>query len=158
MIIIGIDPGYDRLGFAVIKKEPRQKEELLTSGCLSSDKNTDFAQRLLCLGIELEKIFITYNPDLLVIENLFITKNQKTAMKVAEVRGLILYLAAKNNTAVKQMTPPEIKLAVAGYGNADKTQVTNMAKLLIKIPTKPKFDDEFDAIVIALAGLPYLKQ
>ncbi len=153
MIILGIDPGYDRLGFAVISKNLGTKEVLLESGCLTSEKKDDFADRLHTLGQKLENIFSHHRPNLLVIESLFVTKNQKTAMRVAEVRGLILFLAGKYGTKVKEMSPPAIKLAVTGYGKADKNQVTTMAKLLINIPVAPKYDDEFDAIVIALAGL-----
>ncbi len=153
MIILGIDPGYDRLGFAVIEKKPNTKELLLESGCLTSDKKEVFSTRLAKIGLDLEKIFKKYKIDRLVIENLFITKNQKTAMRVAETRGMILYLAGKVGSEVVELTPPQIKLAITGYGAADKNQVTKMAKLLISIPPTVKLDDEFDAIVIALAGL-----
>jgi len=157
MIILGIDPGYDRLGFAVIEKTTGQKERLLESGCLSSEKTDTFAARLATLGLALEKIFQKYPLDRLVIENLFITKNQKTAMRVAEVRGLVLYLAGKKNIQVVELSPPQIKLAVTGYGSADKAQVTAMAKLLIALPPTIKYDDEFDAIVIALAGFTKIR-
>ncbi|MEK7136452.1 MAG: crossover junction endodeoxyribonuclease RuvC [Patescibacteria group bacterium] len=153
MTILGIDPGYDRLGYALVQKEVGTKEELLESGCLSSPKNETFPNRLAILGQAIEKIFDKYKIDCLAIENLFITKNQKTAMRVAEVRGMILFLAGKKSILVAEFTPPQIKLAVTGYGLANKDQITAMAKLLIKIPESIKYDDEFDAIVIAMAGL-----
>jgi crossover junction endodeoxyribonuclease RuvC len=158
MIILGLDPGYDRLGYAVVKKDPGAKEKLLESGCLTSDKKKAFADRLAELGAGLILIWEKYQIDRLAVENLFITKNQKTAMKVAEVRGMILYLAGARGVPVAEFTPPELKLAVTGYGGADKQQVTAMAKLLIDIPPTVKLDDEFDAIVIALAGFTKFKQ
>lgn len=157
MLILGIDPGYDRLGLAVIEKLPHQKEILKESFCITSSKADDFSRRLAVLGEAVLSLLNRLPIDGIAIENLFITKNQKTAMRVAEVRGMILFLAGSRKIPVIEFTPPAIKLAVTGFGQADKKQVTSMAQKLIIIPSgKKRLDDEFDAIVIALAGIAHL--
>jgi len=153
MKILGIDPGYDRLGLAIVEKLPRQKETLLYSVCLTTDKKEEFHQRLTSLGLEVEQILTKWTIDKVAIENLFIATNQKTAMRVAEVRGMLLYLAGRKNIPILELTPLQIKKNITGYGSAPKDQVMTMAKLLIDIPPRVKLDDEFDAIVIALSGL-----
>ncbi len=153
MIILGIDPGYDRLGLAIIEKKPKTKETLLYSSCLTSKKTDTFNLRLKELGLKFEQILATYKIDLVNIESIFIANNKKTAMKVAEVKGMLCFLSVKAGIDVIEMTPLEIKLAITGYGNASKDQITKMAQMLIDIPDQVKLDDEFDAIVIALAGI-----
>ena len=153
MLILGIDPGYDRLGLAIIEKKPKTKETLLYSTCLTSKKTDTFNLRLKELGLKFEQILTTYKIDLVNIESIFIANNKKTAMKVAEVKGMLCFLSAKAGIDVIEMTPLEIKLAITGYGNASKDQITKMAQMLINIPDQVKLDDEFDAIVIALAGI-----
>ena len=156
MLILGIDPGYDRLGLAVIQKLPHQKETLLESCCVTSAKQDEFSRRLATLGEPIISILNRLPIDGIAIENLFVTKNQKTATRVAEVRGMILYLAGRKKIPVIEFTPPAIKLAVTGFGRADKKQVTAMAQKLLDIPPETKrLDDEFDAMVIALAGLAH---
>ncbi len=152
MRVIGIDPGYHRLGVAVLEKNGRT-ETLLWSDCLTTSNKLVLNLRLLKLGQEFEKIVKKWQPDGLVIERLYFSSNQKTAMAVAETRGMIQYLSAQAGLAVKELTPQEIKMAITGYGRADKKQVMEMVKRLIKIKTKPTHDDEWDAIAIALTGL-----
>jgi len=149
---MGIDPGYDRLGVALIKKEGG-KEELLFSDCFTSNSKQKLGERLLKIGTELEKLIKKYKPDTAVTEKLYFTVNQKTAMAVAEARGMISYLCAKNNIPLFEYTPPEIKMTVTGYGNANKKQISEMVPKLIKITKKIKYDDEFDAIAIALTHI-----
>lgn len=149
MIILGIDPGFGRMGCAVLKKE-KGKEKLIYSDCLVSDKKLPHEKRLLLLGVKLEKIIKKYRPDIIAIEKLFLFKNQKTIMGVAEARGAVLYLAASKNIPVKEFTPLEIKMALTGYGRAEKIQVQNMVKAILKLEKRPKFDDEMDAIACAI--------
>ncbi len=146
-IILGIDPGYDRLGVAIISTNPLT---LLYSDCLTSNSKNIFAKRLADLGTELETIINQHQPTDIVLEKLFFSKNQKTASQVAEVRGMILYLAGKNNLTVTEYAPSEIKLTITGFGSADKQQVTAMVPKLIKVTKMPKYDDEYDAIAVAL--------
>lgn len=150
MIIIGIDPGYDRLGIAVIEKKHTGKEVVLYSDCFQTSAKQDIYSRFLAIGEEVERIFDTFKPQALSIENLFISKNQKTAMRVSEVRGIIIYEAKKRNIPVSEYTPMEIKMAVTGDGTSDKERMIKMVSLLVKMPTKKIIDDEYDAIAAAL--------
>lgn len=149
MRIIAIDPGYERMGVAVIEKD-KQKENLVFSECFKTSAKINHEERLKLIGEEVEKIIKKWKPEALAIENLFFSKNQKTAMQVAEARGAILYVAGKNDLNVKEFMPNQIKIAVTGYGASDKEQVTEMVKKLIKIDKDIKYDDEYDAIAVGL--------
>jgi len=153
MIILGIDPGYDRLGLALIDKQESQKEKLIYSTCLSSNKKDIFPLRLKTLGNQLESLLDQYSIDLIAIEDIFIANNKKTATNIASVRGMIYYLGANRDISIINLSPLEIKKIVTGYGQADKNQIINLVKKLIEIPKTVILDDEFDAIIIALAGL-----
>ncbi len=153
MKILGIDPGYDRVGIAVIEKLPKIKEVLLYSECLQTSSKDDFYDRLRQVGTKIAEVVEKYSPDALAIESLFITKNQKTAMRVAEARGVIAYEACRKNIPVFEYTPLQIKIAVTGHGGSDKTQVMKMIPLLVKIASKKTHDDEYDAIAVALTCL-----
>ena len=151
MKILGIDPGFERLGIAVIEKQKGSKEHLIFSECFKTAKELPFTDRLNLLGARIEEIISEYKPDYLGIETLFIENNQKTAMRVSETRGVILYLAVKNKMKICEYSPLQIKSAVTGYGKADKGAVMSMVPKLIKIETTLKMiDDELDAIAVAL--------
>jgi crossover junction endodeoxyribonuclease RuvC len=153
MKILAIDPGYERVGIAVLEKIPGiQKEILLYSDCFKTDKALSLNERIFLIGKEVERIIDLYKPTICSIEKLFFTSNQKTAMGVAEARGVCIYSAMRNNLIVLEYTPLEIKQAVAGYGKADKTQVHDMVRQLIQLPPKKYIDDEIDAIAIGLTG------
>jgi crossover junction endodeoxyribonuclease RuvC len=100
-----------------------------------------------------EKGFDEWQPEKMAIEKLFFNENQKTAMKVAESRGVIITEAAENNLGVTEIGPLEAKMAITGYGKSDKRQVKMMLDKITEIGTKIKYDDEYDAIGIAVAGL-----
>lgn len=155
MIILGIDPGFGRLGCAVLESaspadSPTRRENLLYSTCLTSDKKLAHEKRLLSLGKKLEKIIAKHKPNIIATEKLFFFKNYKTVIGVAEARGMILYLAANAKTPVSEFTPLEVKMSLTGYGRAEKKQVEEMVKTILKIKNMPKIDDEIDAIAIAL--------
>lgn len=153
MKVLGIDPGYDRVGIAVIEKLSKQKEVLVYSDCLQTSSKDSFYQRLGEVGSEISRVIAKYSPDILAIESLFITKNQKTAMRVSEARGVIMYEAIKYGIRVCEYTPLQIKVAVTGYGSSDKAHVIKMIPLLVKLPNKKARDDEYDAIAVALSCL-----
>jgi crossover junction endodeoxyribonuclease RuvC len=153
MIILGIDPGFEKLGCAVLKKE-KGRDDLIYSTCLITDKKLDFEKRLLCLGRELEKIIKKYKPDVIALEKVFFFKNQKTASQISEVRGMILYLATSKKISIKEYTPLQVKMGLTGYGRAEKYQIKKMVQTILKIKEMPKQDDEVDAIAIALICLP----
>lgn len=150
-IIIGIDPGYDRLGLAILEKSIN-KEEIIFSDCFLTSSKETFHKRLLSIGEHLEKILKDYQPDILSIEKVFFQKNQKTVMNISAIKGMIIYLALKKTIIVKEYTPLEIKSTITGYGNADKKQMKTMLDKILKINKKIKYDDEYDAIGAALTA------
>lgn len=159
MIILGIDPGYDRLGIAVIQKPERTTgtngargahETVIYSNCFTTSPKDSIYDRLKAIGGEISKIIETYKPDALAIETLFITKNQKTAMRVSEARGIIIYEGLQKNIPIFEYSPMEIKMAITSDGTSDKERVTRMVQMLVAIPKKIALDDEYDAIAVAL--------
>jgi crossover junction endodeoxyribonuclease RuvC len=154
MRVLGIDPGYDRVGIAVIEKK-EGKETLLFSECFTTDKNSDFTARLDAIMGEIRKIIAAYTPETLAIENLFFSKNQKTAMRVAEARGAIISEALRNGLSIREFRPAEIKIAITGQGNSDKKQIIAMIPHLIAMPKNKEkaLDDEYDAIAVAITCL-----
>jgi crossover junction endodeoxyribonuclease RuvC len=150
MRIIAIDPGYERLGIAVLEKLPKQKDALLYSECFRTKASLPHHERLGLIGKELERVIAEYAPQALCLENLFFSNNQKTAITVAEARGVILYQAAIHNLPVYEYGPGQIKVAVTGYGKSDKDQVIAMVPRLIAIDKEIQYDDEYDAIAVGL--------
>ncbi|MDP3989493.1 MAG: crossover junction endodeoxyribonuclease RuvC [bacterium] len=148
--ILGIDPGYERLGYAIVEKPLRGKEIVTASGCIRTKANTPFFGRLKEVGEEVERIISQYKPTILAIEQLYFATNAKTVMSVSEARGVILYAGARNGLSVFEYTPLQIKTTVTGDGRADKKQLMFMIPKLATIESKPKLDDEFDAIAVAL--------
>ncbi len=155
MRILSIDPGYERLGVAILDKEKGQKESLVFSDCFRTSPKDMFEDRLTQIGLKVEALIAEYKPEALSIENLFISNNQKTAMRVAEVRGVLIYICRKNGLAIKEFTPLQVKLSVTGDGKSSKDQMIKMVKLLIKGVKQGALDDEYDAIAIGLAYFAY---
>jgi len=157
MKILGIDPGYERLGIAILEKEKRgEKERVLFSTCFKTSSKLEFPERLGLLGREVKKIIKKYKPEVLAIETLFLNTNQKTVMQVAEARGVIIYEGVSAGLKIFEASPPQIKMATTGYGRADKTQIIKMVKILVDIKNDKKSDDELDAIAIALCAFAHL--
>ena len=150
MKVFAIDPGYERLGIAVLEKIPRKKEVLLYSDCFKTSAKLPFPERLLAIGDEVARLMKKFSPDAFVLEKLFFKNNAKTAMHVAEVRGALMYLAGVHGIPLFEYTPLEIKMAIAGYGRGDKQQVIDMVRQLVKIEKSIAHDDEYDAIAAAL--------
>ena len=161
MRILGIDPGFERLGIAIIEKN-KTKDLVLFSECFKTSAILEFSERLALIGEETKKIIKKYKPDVLSIETLFFTTNQKTVMHVAEARGVVIYECAKANMKIFEASPPQIKIATTGYGKANKEQVMKMVKILVDIKQKPskggrESDDELDAIAAALTASAHLR-
>jgi len=152
MRILAADPGYERLGVAVIEKEDG-KEVLVYSDCIQTDPKETFPNRLLKVGEQFEEIIKKYKPDSFATETLYFNVNQKTAMFVAATRGVLMFMARKHNLPVFEYSPQQIKVAVTGYGNSTKKQVAKMVEKLISVDKKIEYDDEYDAIGI---GITYL--
>ena len=153
MKILAIDPGFERVGIAIIEKTLLRKDILVYSSCFKTSAKLPFPERLRDIGLEVEKIIKKYKPVALAIEKLYFTTNQKTVMGVSEARGVMVYVAAKNGLSIYEYTPPQIKVAVTGYGKASKENVMSMVPKLIEIATKSNSDDELDAIAIGLTCL-----
>jgi len=153
MKIISIDPGFERIGIAVIEKTFLKKDILIYSDCFKTSAKIPFPERLRNIGNEIEKIIKKYKTKALAIEKLYFTTNQKTVMGVSEARGTIIYVASKNGLSIYEYTPPQIKVAVTGYGKASKEMVMSMVPKLIDIKKTIKSDDEIDAIAIGLTCL-----
>ena len=151
MRILAIDPGYDRLGIAVIEGNP-SRPILVWSGCILPDKDTR-ERRLARVWDEVTIAIKKYSPDALALETLFFSINKKTAIGVAEARGAILAAAGTTSLPVIECSPQQIKLAVTGYGGADKTAVARMIPQLLILQKKKRLDDELDAIAIGITAL-----
>lgn len=150
MKIISIDPGYERLGIAVTEKEYQQKEILVFSECFKTSAKLPHNERLTLIGNRIKEVIKKYKPEALATEKLYFSGNQKTALLVAEARGVILYTASSSGLDIYEYTPAEIKIAVTGYGRSEKRQIIDMVKKLIIVSINTNSDDEFDAIAIGL--------
>lgn len=150
-IILGVDPGLASTGYGVIAIHQGQSK-MLDYGCISTAAQTAFELRLKEIHEQLQKIISEYNPQVLAIEELFFAKNAKTAMLVGQARGVILLTAMQNNLTIRQFTPLEVKQAVTGYGRADKKQMQQMVKILLKLKELPWPDDAADALAVAVCA------
>lgn len=157
MKVLALDPGYDRLGVAVIERGER-KETLLYSACIETDKKTDLTDRLFIVGTAVAKLIAKHKPHAVAIETLFFNKNIKTAIGVAQARGIIIFLAKKAGCAVYEFGPQEIKVAVTGYGKSDKSAVIDMVKRLIHNAPEKAHDDEYDAIAVGITALAHYRK
>ncbi len=151
MRILAIDPGYDRLGIAVVEGDP-SRPSLLWSDCILPDKGAH-EERLACVSRAVTDAIAEYAPNALAIETLFFSINKKTALGVAEARGAILAAAGLTSLSVIECSPQQVKLAVTGHGGADKTAVARMIPKLLSLPKRKRLDDELDAIAIGITAL-----
>lgn len=154
--VLAIDPGFERLGIAVLEKQAG-KEVLLYSACFKTPAGDPFPKRLRAVGEKLSEVISEYSPSILAIETLFASNNKTTVMHVAETRGVILYEAERGGLSIEEYHPPQIKVAVTGYGKASKEAVMSMVRKLIRIESSTTSDDELDAIAIGLTAFAHLK-
>ncbi len=152
MNVLALDPGYERVGIAVIASGT-PKEQVLYSACLRTSSKDLFPDRLREIGLEVERLLSFYHPDKVALEQLFFNTNQKTAMRVAQVCGVILYIARKQGVETREYTPLQVKMAMLGYGRGEKRQVIDMVHRLVDLPKKDRLDDEYDAIAVGLTCL-----
>jgi len=151
MRVLGIDPGFDRLGLAVLEGDPSRPTHVW-SDCVSPPKGA-MEERLSAVQSAVEDAIRTYAPDVLALETLFFSTNKKTAMMVAEARGAVLSAAGEVGITVREFSPGTVKLAVTGDGRADKSAIARMIPHLLTLPPKKRLDDELDAIAVAMCGL-----
>lgn len=152
MIILGVDPGIGRTGYAFLQKTGH-KVVLLESGAITTKPGTDEARRLLEIQKDLTTLIKKRKPDTLCVESLFFAANVKTAMSVGQARGVVLLTAAEHNLKIIELTPLQVKMSATGYGKADKGQVQRMVAKLLNLKKIPKPDDAADACAIAWAGI-----
>ena len=149
MRILGIDPGFAITGFSIIDYQGN-KFKLITSGAILTEAHTSFPLRLEQIYNQLNSIIVDYKPDAMAIEELFFNNNAKTAINVAQARGVILVTAKLNKVPIYEYTPLQVKQAVVGYGRADKMQVQRMVKMILHEENLPKLDDTTDSMAMAI--------
>ncbi len=154
MKVLAVDPGYDRMGVAVMEKQ-NGKEILLYSVCIETNKEATLDERLYELGKVVQTLLKKYQPTVVGIETLFFNKNIKTAIGVAQARGVVMFLAQEAKAQVLELSPQQIKIAVTGYGKSDKNAVIDMVKRLVQNVPENALDDEYDAIAIGITTLAY---
>ena len=166
MTILGIDPGTAIVGYAVIKATLRrnsrynvnEKPKVVDFGCILTKSSSTTGKRLEDIYISINKLIGKHKPDLISVESLYFFKNLKTVMPVSQAKGVILLSAAKNNVPVFEFTPLQVKMAVVGYGRAEKKQVQEMTKQILDLSSfdlkenNRKKDDATDALGIALCA------
>ena len=148
MTILGIDPGTAIIGYGLVTSG--KKPECIDYGVIETPKIKTKGERLCLLEEEMEKLLDEHSPDVVAVESLFFAKNTKTAMAVAEAKGVILLCLARKKLPVHEFSPPQIKMTVTGNGKADKKQVWEMLQNTFKSQNIPKQDDTADAIAVSL--------
>lgn len=154
MVILGIDPGYAIIGWGIIRYE-RGHFFPVDFGAITTAAGTPFSERLLKIHTELSRILATYTPDVVSVEKLYFQNNQKTAIEVAEARGVILLAMQQAGVPFFEYTPLQVKSAVTGYGQAEKPQVMEMTRRLLRLKAVPKPDDTADALALAICHAQY---
>lgn len=147
--ILGIDPGYAIVGFGVVE----YTGAVFTAveyGSILTEAHTPFTKRLCSIDEDMQEILRRFQPDCMAIERLYFTTNQKTAIDVAQARGILVLAAAKKGIPVHEYTPLQVKQAVVGYGKAEKHQVMDMTRRILRLEQIPKPDDAADALAIAI--------
>ena len=151
MRILAIDPGFDRLGIAVLEGDA-SRPTLVWSDCVTPPKGNK-EERLAAVTRAIEDALTKYHPDVFALETLFFSTNKKTALGVAEARGVALAAAGGAGISVREFSPGTVKLAVTGNGRADKKAIARMIPLLVSLPEKKRLDDELDAIAVGITAL-----
>ena len=149
MIILGVDPGTATTGFGVVKKEG-SKYSLVEYGVILTPAKTELHDRLNTIFDDLTAVIKKHQPDEMVVEELFFSTNAKTAISVGAARGVILLAGKKQGIEIAEYTPLEVKMALTGYGKADKKQIQQMVKAVLALHEIPKPDDAADALAIAI--------
>lgn len=154
--IIGIDPGIADTGFGIIKKNESDLK-LIAYGSIKTSKHKELGVRLLELEKNLQILIKKYQPDKAVVEKLFFCNNQKTAIIVGQARGVIMLTLEKNKIPTIELTPLQVKQGIVGYGKAEKKQIQQLVKMILKLKKIPQPDDASDALAMAICGSNFLK-
>ncbi|MDP2951208.1 MAG: crossover junction endodeoxyribonuclease RuvC [bacterium] len=151
MIILGLDPGTAKVGWGIISGD-KKRRSFIACGVIKTSKKTLSHNRLKEIYCQTKKLIAQHKPELIVIEKLFFFKNLKTALPVAEARGVLLLLVAEKKIKLKEFTPLQVKTGVCGYGRAEKTQIQRMVQILLKLKEVPMPDDAADALALAICA------
>lgn len=149
MVILGIDPGIAIVGYGIIEVD-KGNYSVIDYGVITTPKEQSTPMRLAIIEDSLIKLIEKFKPDNIALEELFFTTNAKTAITVAEARGVLLLTAIKYCGKLFEYTPLQIKQAITGYGKADKNQIQQMVKMMLKLKSIPKPDDAADALAVAI--------
>ncbi len=149
LTILGLDPGYGRLGWAIANQSGSELtcQDL---GCIETNSDQDLFNRYLEMEKKLQQVIDQYHPDEAALETLFFSRNQKTAMKVSESRGIVIARLMHNQLPISQYAPNQIKETVTGYGKADKKAVEKMIRMEFELKDKKVLDDAIDALAVVL--------
>lgn len=157
MLVIGIDPGTATTGYGLVREERDGTLTMVAYGAVITPAGEEMPKRLVQLHNELAQLISLHRPESGAVEKLFFQKNVKTAITVAQGRGVALLALAQAGLSIGEYTPLEVKQSVVGYGNADKAQVQQMVRALLGLDKIPKPDDAADALAIAICHLHMVK-
>lgn len=153
MIILGVDPGTATTGYGLVLEDDQGSLKVIEFGVIQTPPEQPMSQRLLDLNRQLQDIILLHHPQCGAVEKLFFQRNVRTAISVGQARGVILFTCAQMGLEVAEYTPLEVKLAVVGYGNAEKNQVQQMVRAILGLDDIPRPDDAADALAIAICHL-----
>jgi len=149
MRVLGIDPGFARMGYAILDVD-RDELELIDFGCLKTGTGSVFSRRLLKVADQIEKLIKKYQPTISAVEELYFTRNVSSGIKVAQARGVVLMTLADYGLQIREFSPQAVKIAATGYGAAKKAEVQKMLQMIFSLAKKPSPDDAADALAVAL--------
>jgi len=150
--ILGIDPGFGRVGWGIIEENKKNEWCAVAYGCIETFSKKTFVDRLAEIHYDLDKVIKKYKPTRLAVEELFFAKNVTTGIQVAQARGVIILTGVENGLEIDEFTPLQVKQAITGYGRAEKAQMQKMVAVTLGIKGKIKSDDAADALAIALCA------
>lgn len=153
MIVLGVDPGLSLTGWGLVNSINRDSLSLISYGCIKTKPAQPLTERLKIIHLALKQIIEEYNPDELAIEELFFSKEARTVAAVGQARGVILLTAGLKNLKINEYNPRHIKMALTGYGSADKPQMQKMVQVLLRMKEIPKPDDAADALAMAVCHI-----
>jgi crossover junction endodeoxyribonuclease RuvC len=149
VIVLGIDPGTAALGYGIVERTG-SRLRMVDAGCLETPSSAALPDRLLTIHRFLVDLIELHRPDILAVERLFFSRNAQTAFAVGQARGVVLLAGASAGLPIREATPNEVKIAVSGYGAADKEQVGRMVAICLSLAEPPRPDDAADALAVAI--------
>ena len=149
MRVLGIDPGTATTGFGVVERQ-KGNNKYIAAGVITTPADEPMVNRLDTIYQEVKQLITEYKPDYMAVELLYFASNVTTAFSVGQARGVVLLAAGQAGLQIAEYTPLQVKQAVTGYGRADKKQIQEMVKVLLKLPEIPKPDDAADGLAIAI--------